>query len=654
MNPASSFRKGSPNYALHNSGCLAAAFLLFVCVHPFPAFPAPPEGSPNYALHNSGCIDDLLDEDIDLEDIATDLPPIFDIRTAPEKEMSRLPFFSSVEASRVAVYRDSLKQPDRIVDHIDDIPGLSSIQRFLLEQTLEGSPNYRHPDLCKAQVRDPSMHNSGCLDVLRTNPSGRISGRVRTGVRSRNSENDSPGTYWCRIGLGDGGRFGMTALVEHDPGEPRALDFISMNSFLTLGSSGCMVLAGDFRPGYGEGLVFSRHAFRYRDGVRTLSEEKENPASGSFEETRNLRGIFLKARRGMFASELWTSVRSLDATLDQSGHAVSIDRSGYHPDSGGRGNLNERISGAHVSLDTGRGDMVSVTGAVSKYDPGLTRRPGERFFEDPESKVFHHISISGRHEDARKTFFFEHARMGGNEYATAGGLAVRSPVLALTTQFREYSPRWWAARSGGFSAFGEQSNERGLYSALETELPSAIHLTASVDIARTLGRTFTFTMPASRCRTAFSLRKRFGSTLFGGISARSARDSGADPGRWSVRMFWERGSIHGSPWKARASAAWSQSGEKGGPFAELGMSRFRKLAGLDCTFGLFRIPSYAERYYRFERDVPGRGATQPVWGNGVSASLVVRVKPLSVRYRWIHSDLMENRRELTVQGDWVL
>jgi len=26
-----------------------------------------------------------------------------------------------------------------------------------------GYPDYRHPDLCKAQVGDPSKHNSGCL-----------------------------------------------------------------------------------------------------------------------------------------------------------------------------------------------------------------------------------------------------------------------------------------------------------------------------------------------------------------------------------------------------------------------------------------------------------------------------------------------------------
>lgn len=589
----------------------AAAFLLFTFAQPFTAFPVPP--------------DDILDEDIDFEEISADIPPGFDIRTATEDEIRRLPFFSPADASRIAVYRDSLKQSDRIEDHIEDIPGLSSIQQFLLEQ---GS------------------------DVLRNQPAGRITGWMRTGARYRPSENDKPGSYWCRAGFTNEGRFGMAVLVEHDPGEPRALDFISMNTSFTLGSSGCTVLAGDFRPGYGEGLLFSRHTFRYHDGVRILREETDNPANTSFEETLFLRGIFLKARRGVFVSELWTSIRNLDATLDQSGRAVSINRSGYHSTAGGIGNLNERISAAHVALDTGRGDVLSVTGAVSEYDPGLARSPGERFFENPESRIFRHLSVSGRHSDARKTLFFEHSRMEGGEYATAGGVAVRSPDLEVTTQFREYSRRWWAVRSGGFSAFGEQSNERGVYSALEAKLPSAIRLAASVDIARTLGRTFTITMPESRCQTVSSLRKQFGAALFGEFSARSTQDSGSGPGRWSARTLWERGSQRGSPWRLRAAAAWSQSAEKGGPVTEIGVSRLRKPGRLDCTVCLFRIPSYAARYYRFERDIPGRGAALPVWGNGASVSLVVRLKHLSGRYQWVHSNFMGNRRELTIQGDY--
>ena len=32
----------------------------------------------------------------------------------------------------------------------------------------EGSPNYRHPDLCFAQAGDPSAHNLGCLAVSGT------------------------------------------------------------------------------------------------------------------------------------------------------------------------------------------------------------------------------------------------------------------------------------------------------------------------------------------------------------------------------------------------------------------------------------------------------------------------------------------------------
>lgn len=588
-----------------------AAALFVSCFPAAPIFPAAP--------------DDLLDDTIDLEEIAAGIPSGFDVRTATEEEVRRLPFFSPDEASLVVAYRDSLRRSGRSADFIGAIPGLSSIQRFLLESGLAG------------------------LSVRRR---GDVSGLMRTGIRFRSSEHESPGKYWDRVEVESGGGFAMGALLEHDSGEPRALDFVSMHAAFPLGLSGCRVVAGDFRPGYGEGLLFSRYTFRYRDGVRNLREETDNPARASFEETRFLRGILLSARRGAVTSELWASARSLDAAIDSSGRAVSIDRTGYHRSSGKRGNLKERISAAHVSIDVGRGNALSVTGAVTGYDPGLARRPGERSFEDPESKVFRHLSVSGRHEDRRTAIFFEHAWMEGGEYAAAGGVTVRSPAVTVTTQAREFSRRFWAPRSGAFSTFGEPSNERGMYTALEASLPAALQLTASADIARTLGRTYFLAMPSSRRQALVTLRKKFGLALFGGISARSTQDSVAVPGRWSIRSFCERGSAGRSPLIVRAAAAWSQSGGEGGPFVEIGVKHLRGKGALDCSIAVFRIPSYASRFYMFGRDVPGRGATQPVRGRGASVCIVARMKQFSGRCRWVRSDLMENVRELTVQSDY--
>ena len=136
------------------------------------------------------------------------------------------------------------------------------------------------------------------------------------------------------------------------------------------------------------------------------------------------------------------------------------------------------------------------------------------------------------------------------------------------------------------------------------------------------------------------------------MAFRSAGDEESGGRRWSLRGRLEKPIEASMGWGWRGTAAWSAGEGKGGPFAEAGLFRKRNGKNISCTVGGFRIPSYRSRYYQYLPDVPGRGGTAGVWGNGYSASVVCTIGFLSGRIRVTDSDLMSMQREITLQTDY--
>ncbi len=99
--------------------------------------------------------------------------------------------------------------------------------------------------------------------------------------------------------------------------------------------------------------------------------------------------------------------------------------------------------------------------------------------------------------------------------------------------------------------------------------------------------------------------------------------------------------------------AWSESEGEGGTYGELAVFETGHVAAFDCAFGLFDIPSYAARFYRYERDVPGRGLTRAVWGRGGTVVITLRIGPFSARYRFSDADLTTRSHAVTLQSDML-
>ncbi|MCE5249287.1 hypothetical protein LLG96_03620, partial [bacterium] len=413
----------------------------------------------------------FLDDDVDIESVCSDLPPSFNLAKASMDSFLELPFFTAESARTVIAARDSLSF-SYVQSHIEDIPGLSPMEYAVLAY-------YTLPQM-PLSIRD-------------------FSGSLRQGIIYNPEDATFPESrYYTRLEAQNGHRIRFTVLGERDPGEPEAFDLFSGSVELNLDQGRTRVVIGDFRPGFAQGLLFSRYGRVYGNGASILLRDPENVVNTSFEETRFLRGGYVSVKRKLFTVHAWTSVRRLDATLDGEGKAITIRDTGYHLAGSVHNNLTEKIHAARVVFTPYERLICAVAGVVSDYNPSLARKEGEEYYYDPEGSVFRHVSFDGSFSHGPGTVFGELVYMDGGEHAYIGGVTVTQKNIKSSVLFRHYSTGYWSLHSSGFSSFGNTSNEEGVYSALQAGLPFGARFLASMDLAGMLYRRKTSPLPESR------------------------------------------------------------------------------------------------------------------------------------------------------------
>ena len=590
---------------------------------------------------------EFLDEDVDFDAVYSELPSDFNISTASVFSLIKLPYFSLESAQLVIAARDSLF-PGQLVALSDALPGLSPMERAVLDYMLSlpgnrGVSSHTMPSETKEHV------------PLRW---GKLpfKGYVRQGIvhdrSSLDREKVADSRYYAKLYAKSQGMT-VSLIGERDRFEPRALDLVSGSGEYKLDRGRMTVIVGDYRPGFGQGVLFSRYGRAYGNGADIMQRKPATTINTSWEETRFLRGAFLSLRRNRVTTETWFSRRTLDATLDDDGHAVTIRDSGYHYSGQVRGNLTETVNGARCEFEPSGDIALAVTGVVSNYSPELARKEDESSYHDPEGSTFRYISLDGSFYRGPAVFFFEHAVMNRAETGTIAGVEFSKPALRGCIAARRYSEGFWSYHAGGFSAFGNTSNEQGVYSAVQADLPGNMNLSASMDLARMLYRTKTALLPRSRRRLNVVLIAPPIREFVTWIGFRSVDDTDTGLQRRNASVSCEKrlAGYSAHSMLLRSKFAWSTADGSGGPYLEtslrLDLDRFR------CTFagGLFDLPSYDTRFYRYEYDVPGRGYARPVWGRGGTMIAILQWNPLSLRYRWSDSDLMETSHEVTIQLD---
>jgi len=599
--------------SLLNGNCLFCTIIIFCILVIF---------KPHYLTSEQ--LNGFIDEEIDFDSLYSDLPADLDISSASLSSLESLPFFSHESAQNVIALRDSLS-PDYFLHNSDNITGLSTMEYAVLKQ------------LAYSQ---------------KSRPLSGMTGSVRQGIIHKPTQEDlSESKYFLKFHSVLNDKLEINLITERDSSEPRAFDLFSGNAEIRLNRNRMRIVIGDYRPGFGQGLLFSRYGRNYGNGTGIMLKDTVNSANTSYQESYFMRGTYISMEKKWFAVYAWYSIRRLDATLDDTGDAVTIRDTGYHVSGSVRENLSEKISGARLGISPCKGLSLGATGAVSNYSPRLAKKDGEAYYNDTEGSILRHASFDGKFKKGPAVFFLEHARMGNNEHASLGGLNMVKNKFRSSLVFRHYSPGYHALRSGGFSSFGETSNEKGVYSAIRAELPYKTRFSASMDIARTLYRRASERMPSSRKRLYIVIESRARKNYTTWMSVRTTDDSGASSRRWNYRIALQKKLGGNASIRWRSMFAWSETVNNGGPYGESALLIHKKNFRCDFIGGVFNIPSYDARLYRYEYNVRGRGYSRAVWGEGGIIICIVGWGPFSTRYRYSNSDLMDSSQQITFQLD---
>ena len=567
-----------------------------------------------------------LPEEMNFDAIFSDIPPDFDFSTATLSSFENLPFVTTESAEKMITLRDSLSS-EYMLKNYNTLSDLSPMEYAILKHL--------------------SIYS-------KKSPVSELSGSLRQGyVHNPQSENINDSKYYLKSTFSPSRNLFITCIGERDANEPRAFDFFSANVAATFDNERIKLIIGDYRHGFGQGLLFSRYGRNYGDGTGIMLHDISRVANTSFDETLFSRGSHITISRKWITTQVWYSYRKLDATLDESGDAVTIRDTGYHLSGSVRNNLKEQIFGARFKTEPMNGLSCAVAGALSYYSPSLSQKEGEQNYFDPEGSMFHHLSFDGTFRRRTSTVFIEHVREGSRDHASIGGITVHKGDVKTSLVLRYFSEGYFALRSGAFNAFGATSNEKGIYSSIQTNLPYRTKLMASVDLARTLYRRTTALLPESGQRVNVVISRPFKNYVNTLIGYRSTDKDGSGIRRWNCRTAVENRSGAYNKLFWQSLIAWTEANENGGPYAESSV----EVKGADWKGELigafFDIPSYDSRYYRYENNVPGIGYTLPVWGRGGTVILVAGYGPFSVRYRYCESDMMGQSQQMTLQLDII-
>ena len=452
----------------------------------------------------------------------------------------------------------------------------------------------------------------------------------------------------------------LYALAEKDPGERSWRDFAS--AYVSADLAGFEAVAGDLRPGFGQGLVFSRHG--WRGGAAMPRPRRDTRATGyrSSAENQSLRGLSLRRRRPGFEAALLAGAIRFDARVDDSGRVTSLPQSGYHVSPAERRNA-DRLGGqvGVLRLRGERGRLAFGTTLLKVRFSRLVdlRRPGRveyAFTGRGQSTAGLDLVWRAR----RLQGFGEIALQDGGHLGWVAGLRLSGRRLGAGVLLRAYDPGYHAF-FGGAPGAGGMKNERGVLAVIAHRRTG---LSIYGDRYRRPERTYFYPKASEHSlygaewnlvrslrwlrrrgpeglRPAFarlaawnpklSLRQRLKPVWKEGAAGTAkSRKFRCDLQRKGngrlqmIRLRLETGQVRTGPQTARAANA--------------SVAVRLRLRGLRCSVHIsrFRVDSWDARIYEFEYDLPGAVSIRALNGEGWRAYGLLELgkAPLAASFRY--------------------
>lgn len=419
--------------------------------------------------------EDLIDQLEDLQQLH--LHPI-NINTASKEELLTLPLLDDRQAKDIRDYVGRVHGM-KTIGELVLIPSLTSYERQYLplflycgttgDSAKDSLPRlkdmlrqHRHEILSRVDL--PFYHRKGFL--------------VTNGYRGNRIFNKNIYTFSATKHLQ------ASLHTERDPGE-RGID--SYGGQITLRDIGRLstFVAGDFRAGFGEGLVLSQGFGMGKNNPVARPSQGIRPAR-STDEINFMRGAATTVSWKDWSLSAFASLRQHDATLDKDGNAKTITRTGYHRtqnEYNKRNNLLMSTVGANVRWHHGQW-LLGMTGYYLHSDKRLV--PGDEFYRRiyPRGTHFGNVGISYAYSAYRWLIKGETALdLSKGGIATLNTASYRfSSRYRLSLSQRHYNRRYYSFFASALRENTTVQNETGAMLRLDTQPTDGLQTEIYADV----------------------------------------------------------------------------------------------------------------------------------------------------------------------------
>ncbi len=545
-----------------------------------------------------------------------------DINTATPEDMSRLPFLSpaQIEALQAYVHLDG---PMKSLGELALIPALDYQTRQVLPLFFHVSST-RIPANGKAQKSAWLRNMRHSVDTRMDIPLYYRRG-YQTGAYHGNP-------LYNRIRYSTESRhLSLGARAKKDPGEKF---YDSYGAYAMLQDYGIVrtAIAGDYRAGWGEGLVMGKGSFFGKSSMMNSPSTGISPMTGMME-SGFLRGIAVTLGRPVrrnagrlpypydveerfrssrphvsFSGTLFASYQSIDATLTDDGDVRTIVTNGYHrtdAELAKRHNTHTALAGAHLQIDIGH-FQVGATGYWQHFNRTLS--PGSDRYRRwyPCGQDFGVVGLHGGYSYYRWTVSAEMA------YSTNhGGMATLGRVqwlvhrnLKLGILGRHYGHRYYSFLASAVAENSRVQNESGGMLRMETRPWNRLFLTAYadffVDYWPRYGMTSSSNGQELMVEARWETTTRHAMSLRYQMKRKAAND--AITPRHRLRVQWT--CMPSAQWRLQSTVAVHMASGQVPGFGLSQLIQGKMLRNdalrLGLTGGYFHAPDYITRVYLYE------------------------------------------------------
>ena len=550
-----------------------------------------------------------------------------DINSATPDEMAMLPFLTPAQIEAIQAYVH-LDGPMKSLGELALIPAIDYQTRRVLplfftvrhgegRESKKGGWFRNMQNSLDSRMDIPLYYRKGYQTVkYRGNP---LYNRIRYSLESDH------------VNIG--------AHAKKDPGESF---YDSFGGYAMIRNKGIVrtAIIGDYRAGWGEGLVISRGTSTGKSSMMSNTSQGIRPMTG-MSESGFLRGVAITlgkvgdpGRQAKFrmSGTLFASYRALDATLDEDGNARTIVESGYHrteSEIAKKNNTRSALVGAHILAEMGH-FSVGATGYWQHFDRTLS--PGNDQYRrwHPQGQDFGVIGLHGGYSYYRWTASAEVA------YSTVhGGIATLGRVqwlanrnLKIGVLGRYYDHKFYSFQAAAICENSRVQNESGAMLRIEARPWDRLSLTAYADFFADYWPRYGMTKSSNgqelMLEGKFEVSGKHSLSLRYQMKRKAANDLILP--RHRVKAQWT--CLPSGKWKLQSTALvhMAPTKEPGFGFSQLVQGRMLKedALRLGLMAGYFHAPDYLTRIYIYEPSLWNSTSSASYYGHGLRFATTIR------------------------------